>query len=269
MVGDCPVQQHEDHRVAFDFEVEFSNGGGIKGWDFRLDIDGTDISDEALGDHIVRDLRLLMVGSVRILGKRVFRERHKRPAEAGPPGPSAPDASRRDRRLVDLSRAGTAIDAPYHGFPATADVAALPLASIADLEGRVVRLDGMAGRAVSRRALLPATQDVAGKAVLIATGWSAAWGTPGYFTGHSHLTQGAAEHLRDSGAALVGIDSPSVDDTDDPARPVHAILLRAGIPIVQNLTNIGALPTGGFRFSAVPVRAEGAGALPVRAWARL
>jgi hypothetical protein len=24
------------HRVAFDFEIAFSNGGGLKGWDFRL-----------------------------------------------------------------------------------------------------------------------------------------------------------------------------------------------------------------------------------------
>lgn len=260
MVGDRPVLGHDDHRVAFDFEVEFSNGGGIRGWDFRLDIEGTDISDEALGDYIVRDLRLLMVGSVRILGKRVFRERHKRPAEAEPAAPlvPAPDASPHDRRLVDLSHAGTVIGAPYHR-----------IAGIADLEGRVVRMEGMAGRAVTRRALLPATQDVGGKAVLIETGWSAAWGTPGYVTGHPYLTPDAAEHLRDSGAALVGIDGPGVDDMDGAARPAHAVLLRAGIPVVGNLTGLGALPTAGFRFSAVPARAEGMGALPVRAWARL
>lgn len=60
----------EPKRVQFDFEIAFSNGGGLKGWDFRLDIEGDDISDEALADYIVRDLRLLMVGSVEISNTR-------------------------------------------------------------------------------------------------------------------------------------------------------------------------------------------------------
>lgn len=65
-------------RVVFDFEIEFSNGGGLQGQGFRLDIDGDDIAEEALADYIVRDLRLLMVGSVRILDKRIIAEAHKR-----------------------------------------------------------------------------------------------------------------------------------------------------------------------------------------------
>ncbi|WP_421568572.1 cyclase [Stenotrophomonas sp. PD6] len=69
-------------RVCFDFEIEFSNGGGIQGQEFRLDIDGDDIEDDALADYIVRDMRLLMVGTVRILNKRIIEEPHKRPLEA-------------------------------------------------------------------------------------------------------------------------------------------------------------------------------------------
>jgi hypothetical protein len=73
-----------EYRVAFDFEALFSNGGGLKGWDFRLDIKGNEISDNELADHIVADLRLLMVGSVAILNKRVFPEQHKRKPEVEP-----------------------------------------------------------------------------------------------------------------------------------------------------------------------------------------
>ena len=67
-----------EHRVVFDFDIRFSNGGGLQGQDFRLDIDGDDIDDSALADYIVRDLRLLMVGEVRILRKRIIVEAHKR-----------------------------------------------------------------------------------------------------------------------------------------------------------------------------------------------
>jgi hypothetical protein len=65
-------------RVVFDFEIDFSNGGGLQGQQFRLDIDGDDISDAELADYIVEDMRLLMVGAVRILNKRIIEEAHKR-----------------------------------------------------------------------------------------------------------------------------------------------------------------------------------------------
>ena len=58
-----------DNRVVFDFDIEFTNGGGIQGQDFRLDIAGETISDAELADYIIKDLRLLMVGKVRILNK--------------------------------------------------------------------------------------------------------------------------------------------------------------------------------------------------------
>ena len=65
-------------RVVFDFEIDFSNGGGLQGQEFRLDIEGDDISDAELADYIIDDLRLLMVARVRILRRRVVVEAHKR-----------------------------------------------------------------------------------------------------------------------------------------------------------------------------------------------
>ncbi|HET6659388.1 MAG TPA: hypothetical protein VFH16_05690 [Rubrobacter sp.] len=74
-MGNEPATQR---RVKFDFEVDFSNGGGLQGQDFRLDIEGEDISEEQLARYIVEDLRLLMVEEVRILNKEIIAERHKR-----------------------------------------------------------------------------------------------------------------------------------------------------------------------------------------------
>ena len=70
-----------DKRVKFDFEIDFINGGGLQGQDFRLDITGNDISDQELADYIIQDMRLLMVGEVRILKKEIITEKHKRTAE--------------------------------------------------------------------------------------------------------------------------------------------------------------------------------------------
>lgn len=302
------VQVVEDRRVCFDFEVDFSNGGGIQGQGFRLDIDGEEISDQALADYIVRDLRLLMVGEVRILNKQFIRERHKRKAKVATeavaetghgglidlshvvhdgevvfPGLPAPRVteymSHEDSRgryaggvsfqigRVDMvANTGTSIDAPYHRYPGASDIADLPLASIADLDAVVVRLSGMQGRAITREAL--AATEVRGRAVLLDTSRALLWGAPEYVVDPPFLARDAAEFLRDEGALLVGIDAINIDDTGDPHRPAHSILLEAGIPIVENLARLDALPIEGFRFSATPMRIAGIGAFPVRAWAR-
>jgi hypothetical protein len=66
---------HATHRrVKFDFEVDFSNGGGLQGQEFRLDIETEDISEEQLARYIVEDMRLLMVEEVRILNKEIIAE---------------------------------------------------------------------------------------------------------------------------------------------------------------------------------------------------
>ena len=71
-------ETNDEKRVVFDFEIDFSNGGGIQGQEFRLDIQGDDIEDDILAEYIVEDMRLLMVQEVRILNKRIIVEKHKR-----------------------------------------------------------------------------------------------------------------------------------------------------------------------------------------------
>ncbi len=111
--------------------------------------------------------------------------------------------------------------------------------------------------------------ELAGKAVLVNTGWDRHWRTDQYFEGHPFLTADAAAYLADAGAALVGIDSYNIDDTADWSRPVHSTLLGADIPIVEHLRGLDQLPAAGLRFFAVPVKVRGCGAFPVRAFGLL
>jgi kynurenine formamidase len=165
-----------------------------------------------------------------------------------------------------VANTGTYLDAPFHRYPGGIDIAGLPLASLARLEAIVVRARG-AGRAIGPEAF--AGRDIAGRAVLVRTGWDVHWGTSAYLSGHPFLTDAAAKYLVNGGAALVGIDSLNIDDIDDGARPVHSRLLGAGIPIVEHLCDMGSLPEEGFRFSAVPAKVAGMGSWPVRAFAEL
>ena len=158
---------------------------------------------------------------------------------------------------------GTYVDSPFHRHPGGADLAALPLEHLAHLPVQVIDARN-AGRAIGAEVFEGV--DLAARAVLIRTDWSAHWGTPRYFEGHPFLTQEGADYLRELGAAFVGIDSMNIDDTADLARPAHTILLGAGIPICEHMTNLHLpLPAAG-RLHAVPIAWRGGASFPVRAY---
>jgi kynurenine formamidase len=168
-------------------------------------------------------------------------------------------------RIDMVANTGTYLDSPFHRYADGKDLAELPLGSLAELPGIVVRRPhrhGIATDAADFEGL-----DVSGKAVLVDTGWDEHWRTDAYAAGHPFLTAAAAEWLVAQGAALVGIDSYNIDDTRVRARPVHTRLLATEIPICEHLRGLGQLPDKGFRFSAVPPKIAGMGTFPVRAYA--
>jgi kynurenine formamidase len=170
-------------------------------------------------------------------------------------------------RIDMVANTGTYLDSPFHRYSHGKDLAELPLGSIADLPGIVVRRPFQAGLATDTADLEGV--DVRGKAVLIHTGWDRHWRTDAYHENHPFLTAAAAERLVAGGAALAGIDSCNIDDTRTRGRPVHSALLAADIPICEHMTGLGQLPDEGFRFSAVPPKVRGMGTFPVRAYAVL
>ena len=167
-------------------------------------------------------------------------------------------------KIEMVANTGTYVDSPFHRFADGIDLADLPLESLADLPGIVVRAVET-GRAISAEVFRGL--EVKGKAVLIHTGWARHWRTDQYFEGHIYLSDEAAAYLVEAGAVFVGIDSLNIDDTKDGSRPVHTQLLRANIPICEHMCNLETLPDGGFRFHAVPVKIKAFGTFPVRAYA--
>ncbi len=170
-------------------------------------------------------------------------------------------------RIDMVANTGTYVDSPFHRYADGKDLSKLPLASLANLDGLVVRRPFENALAVDADAF--AGLDVAGKAVLVHTGWDRHWRTDAYQADHPFLTEAAAQLLIEGGAAFVGIDSHNIDDTRARGRPVHSLLLGSDIPIGEHLTGLQQLPDQGFRFSAVPPKVKGMGTFPVRAFARL
>jgi arylformamidase len=168
-------------------------------------------------------------------------------------------------KIEMVANTGTYLDSPFHRYADGNDLSALRLESLADLDGVVVRAPMGLGRAISPREF--EGLELRGRAVLVHTGWDQYWGTERYLSANPFLSEETADLLATAGAALVGIDSLNIDDIGDRARPVHSILLGAGIPIVEHLCGLAQLPATGFRFSAVPAKVAGFGTWPVRAYA--
>ncbi|MFE3026179.1 cyclase family protein [Nocardia tengchongensis] len=172
---------------------------------------------------------------------------------------------------LDLgSQTGTHVDAPRHIDDALPALDELPLDRFTGpgvvIDARAAGAGGAIGREYFEGRV------AAGQVVLVATGWSAHWGTPAYLN-HPHLTVAAAEYLVAAGVRTVGIDALSVDPTPAEEIPVHRILCGAHAVIAENLTGLAAVldaQTAGQRVevSLFPLHLPGADGAPVRAVAR-
>jgi kynurenine formamidase len=167
---------------------------------------------------------------------------------------------------------GTYIDSPYVRWPDRRDVAALRLDELV-LPGLLVDLAGRApGTAIEPDELAAAAggrADVAGKAVLCRFGWDRHWGRAEYGD-CPYLSRASLRFLIDGGARLLGVDCGNVDSFRDPERPAHSWLLERDILVVENLRGLETLVgVDAFRFFALPIKAKGAGSMPIRAFAEI
>ena len=173
---------------------------------------------------------------------------------------------------LDLgSQSGTHVDAPFHIDDTLPTLDDLPLerfvgaAVVVDARGLPPR--SPIGPSLFEGRLSP------GVIVLVATGWSAHWGTEAHLA-HPFLTPEAAELLVASGVRTVGVDALSVDPTPAEDFPAHRILCGAHALIAENLTGLAALLDAQragepIEASLLPIRLPHADGAPVRAVARI
>jgi arylformamidase len=293
------------YRAHFDARIEFSNGGDLTANGFRLDLPDAHADVAQL---LVRHLGLALVSSVELSNLQIVEEAHKgsrgvettaRP-DAGRlvdlshtireglvtyPGLPAPTFTPHLTReastakyaegtqfamdiITMIGNTGTYLDSPFHRYEGATDLAGLSLDTLVDLPTEVFHMTDSLERGIPASVFWD--RDVAGKAVLLHTGFDRLFGTPEYLHGAPFLTAEGAEYLVEQGVTLVGIDSLNIDDTESGGeRPAHTLLLAAGIHVVEHLTNLGELSPSGSLFTAVPPKVEGFGTFPVRAFARL
>ena len=297
------------YRAHADFSVTFTNGGGLTADGFRLDVPDAAVDASFVGQLFVRQLALTLVDEVRVKNFEVVEETHRSPVAAQPttsqraryvelshviraglvtyPGLPAPtitahltrEASKNSYApgtqfamdvITMIGNTGTYLDSPFHRYENGKDLAGLSLDTLVDQPAEVMHVHDSTGRGIPASVFYD--RDVAGKAVLLHTGWDTHFGTPAYAIDAPFLTGDGARYLVDQGVTVVGIDSLNIDDTSADAageRPAHSLLLEAGVHVIEHLTNLGELPSSGATFTATAPLIEDFGTFPVRAFATL
>ncbi|MFZ5633534.1 MAG: cyclase family protein [Bacillota bacterium] len=184
---------------------------------------------------------------------------------------------RSNAALTTSIHAGTHVDAPYHFFDGGLTIDRV---DIGRLCGRAVLLD-MTGISRPGYGFTPGdikgalagagVADPAGWRVMLRSGWESLYGTPDYYKNNPHLAEEAARWLAEAGVTLVGLDFPPDAIGEKMAvpapAPVHRALLGAGVCILENLARLGDLPASIFELVCLPLRLEGEGGAPARAFA--
>ena len=159
---------------------------------------------------------------------------------------------------------GTHIDAPLHFLDGQPGIDEMPLDRFMG-QGVVIR----AGDGETARALGPEVCEgidlSAADFVLFDTGWDRHWGSERFYREWSYLSPELAGLLAASQLKGVGLDTPSLDSFD--GRAAHDICAPAGMINLENLANLGALPSRGFTLMVMPLKLQGTEASPVRALA--
>ncbi len=103
--------------------------------------------------------------------------------------------------------------------------------------------------------------------ILFNTGYDQKWGKADYLSDFPYPGIELAKSLVKRGVKAIGVDTVSVDATQNTTYPTHHELLGNEVLIIENLTNLQALPGDVFQFFALPLNIAEADGAPVRAMA--
>jgi len=166
------------------------------------------------------------------------------------------------------SHSGTHLDAPYHFVEKGVSIDKIPLSKLI-INAVICRVKKDSNESITQRDVVDFEKRNGmihpKMAVVFETEWSKSIAKKDYFTKNPGLSAAAARYLLKKKVSLVGIDSPSIDMGKDSKFPVHHILLKGGVLILENLCNLDKIPRSYFELIVLPLKLRGATGSPVRA----
>lgn len=186
------------------------------------------------------------------------------------PGSSKPEIKRtagfethgfNELLLKITSHTGTHIDAPAHLIR---DGKTLDKFPVEHFIGTACVVQCNNNSILDKKLIEKVLEDIAvPEFLLFHSGWAEKWADKTYFDDFPILTKEAAEYLGILALKGVGIDAPSFDPVTSADLPIHHILMKNGILLLENLCNLEILSNQCDLF-CFPLKIENADGSPAR-----
>ena len=174
---------------------------------------------------------------------------------------------RNTKKLTMGSHTGTHMDAPGHFIPDGITITEIPLATLC---GDVTLLDLRSlpdNAAVTPEMLqgIPLHEKV-----ICVFGWDKHWNTGDYYANYPYFSKEAAQFLIDAGVKLLGLDTPSPDNSKTPLHAendsvIHKLFLKNGVILVEYLATAGITDYAvEYQIAALPMKIKDSDGAPAR-----
>jgi len=169
-------------------------------------------------------------------------------------------------RITFISHTGTHIDAPRHFIKNGETIDKIPLEKLA---GEAVLVDlstKKKGSLITLTDFKPFENLIhKGDILLLNTGIYKSYGKPEFNLEFPTIDPDVARWIVNKEISALATDATSVDPVGEEEGVIHHILLGAGIPIVENLANLGQIKKQRFFFIALPLKIKDGDGAPCRA----
>lgn len=164
------------------------------------------------------------------------------------------------------SHLGVHVESPYHHLKEGEDASQVPLE---ELVGPCIVLDfshKSGGSAIMTDEVREAAKDMRPEdIVIIKTGLGKLFDTQEYFYRRPFIEEAAVEWLIERGMSAMGMDAAGLEKSGREDQPIHRLLARNGIPVIEDLANLHSLDEDRVFLIAAPLPIAGLDASPVRA----
>ncbi len=174
-----------------------------------------------------------------------------------------------DAEAIFLStHTGTHMDAPSHFIEGSEPIDDIDVNRFVMKNVHLLKILKSANQLITVEDIINSDIDIEeNDSIVFSTGWEHNYNSDNYISSNPGLSPEAATYLSNKKINAVAIDSPSIDSGIESEFPVHQILLKNNIIIIENICNLAQIDKKNFKLIAIPLKLRGASGSPVRALA--
>ena len=174
-----------------------------------------------------------------------------------------------DSEAIFLStHTGTHMDAPSHFIKGAEPIDVIDVNRFVMNNVYLLKISKSSNQLITTEDIINSDTDIKeNDSIIFSTGWEHNYNSDVYMSSNPGLSPDAAIYLSNKKINAVAIDSPSIDSGIESTFPVHQILLKNDVLIIENICNLTQINKKILKLIAIPLKLQGATGSPIRALA--